>query len=120
MNELTLKQVQELYDHLTGKKSIDGIIIEENYNLTKDQAFGIIYILQEHYKIIPDHYEQCDHCGDIYDSKSEGHNFDCEDCDGCYYCEKDYPCTENFKVFINYKHFCCDECERAFIVDGGF
>ena len=141
MNELTVEQTQELYNFLKGEemditvnKSIENCIrIDEDFKpkeihlkgilkLTEDQAFSIIYMLQEYFKIIPDIYEQCDHCGEIYDSESEGHYINCNECseNGCiHYTENDngeiIPCTEEFKKTVNYKHFCCVECECNYI-----
>lgn len=54
--------------------------------MTDEQAFLVIYVLQEVYGIIPDTYEQCSHCGKLYDSEDEGKCYEEENyCDECYY-----------------------------------
>jgi hypothetical protein len=126
MNELTLDQVQEFYNFLTGEELIKEVDVESP-KLTNRQAFDIIYILQEHYNIIPQQYELCDECENIYDSSNEGHNYDCTDCDhdGCCYldmCMSGEINNDNIKLkeFIDGKNFCCQTCEYDFIVSGGF
>ena len=48
--------------------------LQEKERLNKTKAFRIIYYLQEHLPILPDHIEKCDRCGDLYDSDSEGYH----------------------------------------------
>lgn len=40
--------------------------------LTKIQAWFVIYVLQKHFKVLPEKFEQCDECGRIFDSEIEG------------------------------------------------
>lgn len=40
--------------------------------LTQKKAYAIIWYLQEHMRILPDHIERCDNCGELYDNHSEG------------------------------------------------
>lgn len=49
------------------------------------KAFRIIYFLQEHLPVFPDHIEKCDTCGSIYDSWSQGHH---SDMNGKFYCSE--------------------------------
>jgi hypothetical protein len=46
----------------------------DDLKLSKRKAFQIIYYLQEHFPVIPDHIEQCSKCGELYDSWSQGHH----------------------------------------------
>jgi hypothetical protein len=48
--------------------------LKENEKLSKSKAFSIIYYLQEHLPIFPDHIEQCNICGELYDSYASGHH----------------------------------------------
>lgn len=41
--------------------------------LTPTQANTVIWYLQEHFPLLPDHIEQCDTCKEYYDSYSQGH-----------------------------------------------
>ena len=65
----------------------------ENFNdllkkegLTADQAFKIIYILQEHIPVLPDNFELCSKCKSIFNSNEEGiceeDFFHCDECRG--------------------------------------
>jgi hypothetical protein len=46
----------------------------QNKRLSKKKAFSIIYYLQEHLCVLPDHIEQCNVCGELYDSYAQGHH----------------------------------------------
>jgi len=68
-----LEKIDEFYEFLQGnipdcmqlrKRSIP--------KLTQRQAFSVIWYLQEHLSIFPDHIERCDICGNLYDSYAEG------------------------------------------------
>lgn len=56
--------------------------------LTKSKAFSIIYYLQEHLPVFPDHIELCSVCGELFDSWASGHYSD-----------------------LTGKHYCCESCE---------
>ena len=70
--------VQQLYDFLQGKYHPDNIKVEDNEkpNLTSDQAWHIVYCLQEHFGMLDDRFEKCRDCGEIYDSYSGGTTID--------------------------------------------
>ncbi len=77
--ELNLDDTQlmeRFYQYLRDKK------------LSKRKAFSIIYYLQEHLAVFPDHIEKCSVCGNIYDSYAAGH-----------YSE------------LTNKFYCCESCE---------
>jgi hypothetical protein len=82
-DKLTLEQADELYRFLQGKP-IEGIHTAAMPNLTSEQAFSVLYVLQEHLQLIPDHYERCDKCGDLLDDYREGHY---DEKTGQHYCE---------------------------------
>lgn len=44
--------------------------------LSIDEAFTVVYVLQEHYGLIPDIYEQCYRCKEIYNSEEEGFHYE--------------------------------------------
>lgn len=82
--QFTLEQVEEMYGFLQGRE-IDGITCKAMPSLSHDQAFSVIYILQEHFHVFPDTFEACQRCGGLIDTESEGYYV--EDighwCDGC-------------------------------------
>lgn len=88
---LNLEQTKELYDLLRGEsevniksnKEVEFEINKSKFStkkshlprMTDEHAFLVIYILQEAYRFeefIPDHYEICSQCGELYDSELEG------------------------------------------------
>ena len=86
MNE---EQVQEFMDILTGKSMPDEIITENSFSLSQkgvgftsslslsqEDAFFIVWVLQEHYGIIPDNFEKCDRCDVIFDTHNSGYYLD--------------------------------------------
>lgn len=61
------------------RQDIEWLNVFYNYltndiKLKKKKAFQIVYYLQEHLPVFPDHIEQCSVCGDLYDSYSAGHH----------------------------------------------
>lgn len=54
--------------------------------LTPEQAFSVLWVLQEVTRVIEDKWECCDECGDLFDSYGEGHYDEekgkhfCDDC----------------------------------------
>lgn len=98
---LNFNQTKELYDFLRGESganienlrnvdfTINGTKIwtEKSHlpKLTDEQAFLVLYVLQEAYNLIPDEIEKCSKCGELYDSSAEGTVVDdenyCGDCE---------------------------------------
>lgn len=64
-------ETSDLYRWLQGEK-MEGYKIKSQPSLNKEQAFSIIYMLQEGFGFIPDTFEKCDVCGKLYDSDMEG------------------------------------------------
>jgi len=65
--------VQQLYDFLQGKFYPESIKEDDGKpNLTSEQAWDVIYCMQEHFGLLDQRFERCDKCGDIFDSYNEG------------------------------------------------
>jgi len=86
--KLSIKQVEDFYLMLQGKDiDSDGFSLGHKFNLTPNKAFTIIWYLQEILKIIPDRFEKCDVCKELYNSYSSGHYSEkkgkhyCDSCD---------------------------------------
>jgi hypothetical protein len=83
-----LEWINEFYQFLQGELP-EGIGMKHHKpRLTQKQAFNIIWFLQEKFPILPDQIEQCDTCGELYESYSQGHhseltgkNYCCESCE---------------------------------------
>lgn len=79
-----LEWTKEFYEFLQGNVPEDLSFAKgHGIKLSKKKAFAIIYYLQEHFPVIPDHIEQCSVCGQLYDSWSQGHH---SDLTGKFYC----------------------------------
>ena len=89
--DITLDQVDELNIFLQGKGLPDGIELKPKKTipkLTEDQAWSVIWFLQEHLRVLPDVYEKCDVCGDLYNSEEGGMYQEKKPyhrCEGCLY-----------------------------------
>ena len=68
-----IEWIEEFYEFLQGKVP-ESIRFRRGHKpqLSQKKAFAIIYYLQEHFPIFPDHIEQCDICGSLFDDYSEG------------------------------------------------
>jgi hypothetical protein len=73
-----LEWINEFYEFLQGVTP-DGISVRAKVKLTQRKAFSIIWYLQEHFPLLPDHIERCDTCGQLYDSWSQGRHSDLTD-----------------------------------------
>ena len=74
LNLISFEKTKELYNYLRGEtKEFEGIKTHHK-KLTPDQAFSIIYILQEaeSFGFISDTFERCDECDELYNSDEEG------------------------------------------------
>lgn len=85
---LTLVDARELYALLRGGPAPDGFRLYGRLRLSARAAFSVIYVLQEKHHLIPDTYEQCVRCRELFDS-AEGGYYDDESCK--HYCDHCIP-----------------------------
>lgn len=87
-----IEKVKELYNFLRGGQP-EGMVFSKTCKpkLSSKKAFAIIYYLQEHLRIIPDHFEVCWKCGDIYDTEGEGIHWKSKDRFYCGCCDDLVP-----------------------------
>jgi len=74
------------YEVLQGKFP-ENYPIHCDLKLTPEQAFDVIYILQEYFNAIPDVFEQCYRCKELYDSDCGGNHYDNVGINLCEWCE---------------------------------
>jgi hypothetical protein len=70
-----LQWVNELYAYLQNEELPEDAGFKDKTSgikLDPEQAMRVIWFLQEHLRILPDHIEQCGVCSDLYDSHSDG------------------------------------------------
>lgn len=95
-----LQWILEFYEFMQGEIP-DGIGLGgTEMNLTQDQAFTIIWYLQEHFSILPDNIEKCSDCGELYDTNCSGEYMEIE---GKHYCD---GCIDNSEATYCYKCGC--------------
>lgn len=86
MDNITIEQVNELYEFLQGVNPEQVCMGKYNHPKMSDKkAFNVIWFLQEHLRIIPSKFERCTTCGSLYNSEAEGHYND-EKYPGKFYC----------------------------------
>lgn len=102
---MNCESIEEMMSFLQGK-DVPNMKISHyaTPNLSRDQAWSVIYALQEYFGIIPDTFEICNTCHVICDSECEGFwideaQTDAEGGDGMF--KKEYAGT-----------FQCDSCLR--------
>jgi hypothetical protein len=82
---VTIERVEELFSFLQGQ-AVEGITCKPMPRLSGRAAFSVIYFLQEHMDLLPDHFERCVRCGALFDTESEGRYVEKTGrhyCDGC-------------------------------------
>lgn len=72
LKSISTEQVEQFYNWLQGINCPKELHTENKMNLTDDQAFSVIYYLQEILGVLPDKFEKCNDCGCLYDSEAEG------------------------------------------------
>jgi len=77
MSEITEEQIVDFFEFLQGNLP-DGMIMANRPKLPQRKAFKVIWYLQEHLSILPDKYEQCKHCGYLFNSNATGVFIDSE------------------------------------------
>lgn len=95
-NDSDLEKIDEFYRFLTGDEIPEGLSFPRGYapKMSEKKAMSIIWYLQEHLSILPDHIERCDVCGSLYDSHSSGLFWETKGkhyCGGC-----DYLVPQNY------------------------
>ena len=73
--EIESDTMNELLLFLEGKFTPETVKIVDKSKLPrlpKIQAWFVIYVLQEYFKVLPEKFEMCDECGRIFDSDIEG------------------------------------------------
>jgi hypothetical protein len=84
-----LEWVKEFYEFLQGTIPAE-ISIGRGHRpkMSAKKAMSIIWYLQEHFPVIPDHIERCNNCDELFDSWSEGIYWETKQkhyCGGCEY-----------------------------------
>ena len=113
MSEPTLEQIQGFFDALTTGEPPGGFKLPDLPKLLKKQAFTVVYLLQARLGIVPDHYEMCGICNELFDSEQSGHILDGDTEMTEWY--ESLGITQNMLDAAS-GFFCSDECEGEFWV----
>lgn len=85
LSPLTLEAAQQLYRFLQGAP-LEQIQCRHAPKLSRSAAFSVIYVLQEEFHLIPDTYEKCTRCGELFDMTQGGEHVEGTErfyCDFC-------------------------------------
>jgi len=74
--ELSLEQLQEFYSWLQGNVKRTEWAENNVPHLDAKTAWRIIYELQDWLRVLPDHFELCDECGELFDMDYGGVHVD--------------------------------------------
>lgn len=103
-----LETAEEFYRLLTEHELPEGYVMQDlPPKMTGEQAFSLIWFLQEALCVLPDHIGRCGGCGELYDTHHEHGDFVESKgeilCESCYEAESAYQCS------------CCDnhDCHEA-------
>ena len=111
--ESTLDEVRELFEMLTGGQLPDGMHLTEQPQLSAKAAFGVVYFLQEHLRLLPDTIELCAECEQVYESDDGW----CVSGDGWYDHPESYTVmgvTPELMVEYEGTFLCSSHCEDRF------
>lgn len=70
--DITLEKVQELFRFLAYGETPEGMIVKYPPKVGPRKAMSIVWFLQEQMDILPDRFEMCVTCKEIYDTYTEG------------------------------------------------
>lgn len=93
---MNLEQLQEFFRFLMKNEQPDEWCMTPHPEMDERQAFGIIYFLQERLHIIPDNFELCADCLELFDD----HHGGTRQVDGAQVCA---DCAQVYD-------FCCSGC----------
>lgn len=77
--EITLEQVEQFMNLLTGTWLPENWTPDNVPKMTPREAFTVVYYMQEFLHVLPDHYEQCNICSEMYDTEWGGFTIDTAD-----------------------------------------
>jgi hypothetical protein len=96
-DEDEMERLEMFYQYLQG--NVPDEVGCKSPKLTSKKAYEIIWFLQEISHFIPDKYERCDTCGDLFNAEAEGNH-----------CEKYYKTHCGSCAYTNCKFYNCEEC----------
>jgi hypothetical protein len=79
--DIPIEKIEELYEFLQGNLP-EQVHMKRPPHLSSAMAFRIIWFLQEITGVLPDKFERCKTCGDIFNSEAEG-DAELSHCDCC-------------------------------------
>lgn len=112
---MEIEQFEELMDMLTGKKLPEGMIMQHRPQLSRREAFSVIWFLQEHLNILPTNIEQCKICEGLFDYHCGGFIVDGTDEPDAWH--QRFNVTREMLKQNDGMMFCSAECEHQYWVD---
>lgn len=106
-SDTDIEWIDEFYRFLQGDMPESIMLGKGNKpKMSQKKAYAIIWYLQEHFPLLPDHIERCDFCGELFDSWSSGWY---DEKKGKHYCSS---CDIYIQDGHDIRCYKCDKCEH--------
>jgi hypothetical protein len=102
-----LDVVERVFDMLIGKELPEGVCLEHQPNLTEEEAFSVVWFLQEVSRVLPDTIDRCNYCGLLYNAECTSPGY-IDDTDDWFWKETEF--TEDEIKSVAHQHFCSWGC----------
>jgi hypothetical protein len=109
---MRLESVEELMAMLTGGELPSGMVMRHQPHLDQQEAFSVIWFLQEHLRVLPDHFEQCSVCHGLFDTHCGGFVVDGTDDPDEW--QEEMGVTQDMLRQCAGARFCSTNCEHNF------
>ncbi len=107
--KIGLEQIEEFMDMLTGGELPEGILMPRQPQLSRGEAFSVIWFLQEHLRVLDDSIEMCGVCEELFDYHCGGFIVDGSDEPDDWH--RDIGVTSEMLEKNDGYKFCSSECE---------
>lgn len=112
MSDITIEQVQEFMDFLTGDETPEGFTFQAPPSLSPQGAFSVVYYLQERLSVLPDSFEMCRTCKALFDTDHDGFTLDGKSAPDEWHLE--HGVTAEMLTEHKGAQFCSEQCEARF------
>ena len=99
---------------MTGQSLPDGVTMANQPTLSRQNAFSVVWFLQEHLRILPDNIELCFKCGCLYDADYGGTFINDESWDNEREFYERIGVDQARLIAADGVSFCSTECELSF------
>ncbi len=110
--QIGLEQIEEFMDMLAGGELPEGILMPRQPQLSRGEAFSVIWFLQEHLRVLDDSIEICRVCEELFDHSHGGFIVDGSDEPDDWH--RDIGVTSEMLKQNDGSKFCSSGCEYQY------